>query len=44
VAASGSSTLRVTTGSQTPRGTFTLRINGTRGALSHQATVTLTVR
>jgi subtilisin family serine protease len=43
VAASGSSTLRVTTGNQTPRGTFTLRVNGTSGALSHQATVTLIV-
>jgi subtilisin family serine protease len=44
VAASGSSTLRVTTNYQTPRGTFTLRINGTRGALTHQVTVTLVVR
>jgi hypothetical protein len=34
----------VTTNYQTPRGTFTLRINGTRGALTHQVTVTLVVR
>jgi subtilisin family serine protease len=44
VAASGSSTLRVTPGGFTPRGTFTLRIKGTSGALTHQATVTLVVR
>jgi subtilisin family serine protease len=44
VAASGSSTLRVTPGGFTPRGTFTLRVKGTSGALTHQATVTLVVR
>jgi subtilisin family serine protease len=44
VAASGSSTLRVTPGGLTPRGTFTLRVTGTSGALTHQATVTLVVR
>jgi hypothetical protein len=32
-----------TTGS-TPPGTFTLRVTGTSGALSHQSTVSLTVR
>ena len=40
----GSTTLRVRTSGWTPRGTFTLRISGTSGALSHQATVTLVVR
>ena len=40
----GSTTLRVKTGSWTPRGTFTLRISGTSGALSHAVTVTLVVR
>jgi hypothetical protein len=34
----------VQTTASTPRGTFTLRVTGTSGALSHQATVTLTVR
>jgi hypothetical protein len=42
VTAPGSATLRVTT--STTRGTFTLRITGTSGALVHQATATLTVR
>ena len=44
VAVSGSSTLRVTTTSLTPRGTYTLRITGNSGSLVHEATVTLVVR
>ena len=40
----GSATLRVRASGWTPRGTFTLRISGTSGALSHQVTVTLVVR
>jgi hypothetical protein len=40
----GSTTLRVRTSGWTPRGTFTLRIAGTSGALSHQVTVTVLVR
>jgi uncharacterized membrane protein len=44
VASPGSSTMKVQTTASTPRGTFTLRVTGTSGALSHQATVTLTVR
>ena len=40
----GSTTLRVRTSGWTPRGTFTLRVTGTSGALSHQVTVTLVVR
>jgi hypothetical protein len=40
----GSATLRVRTSGWTPRGTFTLRISGTSGALSHQITVTLVIR
>jgi len=44
VATPGSSTLRVSTTASTPRGTFTLRVTGTSGSLSHQATTTLTVR
>jgi subtilisin family serine protease len=44
VATPGSSTVRVTTTSQTPRGTYTLRITGRNGSLVHQVTVTLVVR
>jgi subtilisin family serine protease len=40
----GSSTLRVVTTGQTVRGTFTLRISAVAGGLSHQTTVTLTIR
>jgi thermitase len=43
VAGSGSSTLRVTTSSSPARGTFTLTVTGTGGALSHTATATLIV-
>jgi hypothetical protein len=39
-----SSTLRVQTTGSTTRGTFTLRVTGTSGALSHQVTVSLIVR
>jgi hypothetical protein len=39
-----SSTLRVQTTGSTTRGTFTLRVTGTSGALSHQSTGALTVR
>ncbi len=44
VAVPGSSMFRVKTGSFTPRGTYTLRITGVNGSLSHQITVTLVVR
>jgi hypothetical protein len=44
VGAPGSSTLKVKTTVSTARGTFTLRITGRSGSLSHQVTVTLTVR
>ena len=40
----GSSTLTVRAGGSTPRGTFTVRITGTSGALVQQVTVTLTVQ
>jgi hypothetical protein len=40
----GTATLRVRAASWTPRGTFTLRITGTSGGLSHQATATMVVR
>jgi subtilisin family serine protease len=40
----GSTTLRVRTSGWTPRGTFSVRVSGTSGALSHQVTVTLVVR
>jgi subtilisin family serine protease len=42
--APGSSTLRVRTVSSTPRGTFTIMVTGTAGALVHQLPLTLTVR
>jgi hypothetical protein len=44
VAAPGTSTLTVQTTGSTPRSTFSLRITGTSGSLSHQITVTLSVR
>jgi hypothetical protein len=40
---SGNSTMTVSTKSRTPRGTFTLTIQGTSGSLSHTTTVRLTV-
>ena len=40
---SGSSTLTVTTASNTPTGSFSLTITGTSGTLSHTASVTLVV-
>jgi hypothetical protein len=40
----GATTLTVRTGSGTPRGTYTLRINGQAGTLAHQASASLTVR
>jgi subtilisin family serine protease len=40
----GSATVTVRTTLATPRGTFALRITGTAGGLSHDATVALTVR
>ena len=44
VPAGGSAVLTVRTSASTPRGTFTVRITGSNGALSHQATATLTIR
>ena len=41
---SGSSTLTVTTGQRTPRGTVMLTITGTSGGLSHNTPVTLTIQ
>jgi hypothetical protein len=40
----GTSTLFVRTTGSTIRSTYTLRVTGTTGTLSHQVTVTLTVR
>lgn len=40
----GTSTLKVQTGASTPKGTFALTITGTSGTLSHQTSVSLTVR
>jgi hypothetical protein len=42
--APGSSTLRVTTSSSATRGTYTLIIRGSSGAISHAVTTSLTVR
>jgi uncharacterized membrane protein len=44
VAAPGSSTLTVRTTGTTARGTFSIRVTGTSGTLSHPATATLVVR
>jgi hypothetical protein len=44
IATPGSTTLRVRTYGSTVRGTYTVRVTGTSGALSHQVTVTLVVR
>ena len=44
VAAPGSSTMKVKASSNTARGTFTLTVKGTSGAIVHQATATLTVK
>src|SRR5450759_342700 len=41
VAGSGSSTLRVSTSGSTPTGTYTLKITGTFGSLTHSASVQL---
>ena len=43
VAGSGSSTLRVSTSGSTPTGTYTLKITGTFGSLTHSASVQLRV-
>ena len=43
VVAPGSSTMKVKTTGQTPRGTFTLTVTGTSGTKVHQATTTLVV-
>ena len=43
VAGSGSSTLRVSTSGSTPTGTYTLKITGTFGSLTHSASVQTTV-
>jgi hypothetical protein len=40
----GSATLKVRTTVTTTRGTFTLKLTGTSGALVHQVSVTLIVR
>jgi len=44
VAAPGTSTLTIRTTFSTTRGTFTIRVTGSSGSLTHQATATLTVR
>lgn len=44
VTTAGTSTLRVRTTTQTPRGTFTIRISGKNGSLVHQTTLTVVVR
>jgi serine protease len=44
VTGSGTSELTIQTQVDTPKGTFALSINGTSGAVSHNATVTLTVK
>ncbi len=44
LSAPGSVTMTVRTTASTTRGVFTLTITGTSGGLSHQATVSLTVR
>jgi uncharacterized membrane protein len=43
VTASGSTTLQVTTGSNSAVGTFALTVTGSSGAVSHQTSVTLVV-
>jgi len=43
VSGSGSSTLRITTSTAAPRGTFTLTVTGSSGSLSHGKAVTLTL-
>lgn len=41
--APGSSTMTIRTSGRTPRGTFTLKVTGTSGSITHQATTTLIV-
>jgi hypothetical protein len=44
VGSGATSTLRVRTTGSTARGTFTVKITGKNGSLTHQVTVTLTVK
>jgi hypothetical protein len=44
VTRSGTSTLTIRTARYTTRGTFTVRITGKSGTLTHQVTATLVVR
>jgi hypothetical protein len=44
VTAPGVATLRIRTTTSTPRGTFTLKLTGKSGALSHQTSTTIVVR
>ena len=43
VTASGTSSLQVSTSGSTPTGTYTLKITGTFGSLTHSASVQLSV-
>ncbi|GIG21333.1 hypothetical protein Cch01nite_20570 [Cellulomonas chitinilytica] len=44
VVTSGTSTLRIRTTTTTPRGTYSVRVTGTSGSLSHAVSLTLVVR